>query len=144
VSPLPTAVNFNSNIIRQFNSQRYRMIDIQGIEIQPMYRRNFFFNYNYGLNFNLTKSITVSYNVSNSNVVKHYMYSDGRVNNDTGICDGYFDTGSPNNRMQQFTLNYELPFNKVPFLDFIKSTYSYTGDYNWTRSSDAYSSIDYN
>ena len=144
VSPLPTAVNFNSNIIRQFNSQKYRMIDIQGIEIQPMYRRNFFFNYNYGLNFNLTKSITVSYNVSKSNVVKNYMYADGRVNNDIGIWDGYFDIGNPNNRMQQFTLNYELPFNKFPFLDFIKSTYSYTGDYNWTRSSDAYSSIDYN
>lgn len=144
VNPLPSAVNFNSNIIRQFNSQKYRMIDVEGIEIQPMYRRNYFFNYNYGLNFNLTKSINVTYNVTNSNIVKNYFNEDGRVNNDLGIWDGYFDIGNPNNRMQQFTLNYELPFNKFPFLQFLKSTYSYTGDYSWTRSSDAYSSIDYN
>src|SRR5690606_811861 len=44
----------------------------------------------------------------------------------------------------QFTLNYELPFSKFPFLQFVKSTYNYTGDYSWTRSSDAFSSIDYN
>lgn len=144
VNPLPSAVNFNSNIIRQFNSQKYRMVEVQGIEIQPMLRRNYFFNYNYGLNFNLTKSMNVTYRVTNSNIVKNYYLDNGRVDTQADIWDGYFDIGTPNNHMQQFTLNYDLPFSKFPFLQFLKSTYSYTGDYSWTRSSDAYSSIDYN
>src|SRR5690606_6050876 len=144
VNPLPSAVNFSTNIIRQYNSQKYRMIDVQGIEIQPMFRRNYFFNYDYGLNFNLTKSINVTYRVMNSNIVKNYYLDNGRVDTEAGIWDGYFDIGTPNNRMQQFTLNYELPFSKFPFLQFVKSTYNYTGDYSWTRSSDAFSSIDYN
>ena len=143
LNPLPTAINFNANVLRQFNSQKYRMIDVEGIEIQPLFRRNFFFNYNYGMNFNLTKALNVTYNVSNNNIVKNYLFDDGRVNNSLGIWDGYFDVGDPNNRMQQFSVNYELPFSKIPFLKFIKSTYSYTGDYSWTRASTAFRSIDY-
>jgi cell surface protein SprA len=38
-------------------------------------------------------------------------------------------------------VNYDLPLNKLPFLSFVKSTYSYTGDYNWQRSSLLLSSI---
>lgn len=144
INPLPSAVNFNTNIIRQFNQQKYRMVDVQGIEIQPLFRRNYFFNYAYGFNMDLTKSIKVDYRVSNVNIVRNYFLNDGRVNNELGIWDGYFDIGNPNNRMQQFTLNYELPFSKFPFLAFIKSNYSYTGDYSWTRASLAMSEIDYN
>lgn len=38
-------------------------------------------------------------------------------------------------------LNYELPFSKIPFLSFIKSNYTYTGNYNWQRTSVALSSF---
>lgn len=144
LNPLPSAVNFNTNIIRQFNRQKFRMIDVQGIEIEPLYRRNYFFNYAYGFNLDLTKSIKIDYRVSNVNIVRNYFHLDGRVNNEMSIWDGYFDIGNPNNHMQQVTLNYELPFGKIPFLAFIKSNYSYTGDFSWTRASLALSEIDYN
>ncbi|HBK82181.1 MAG TPA: cell surface protein SprA, partial [Flavobacterium sp.] len=38
--------------------------------------------------------------------------------------------------------NYDLPISKLPFLGFIKSTYSYTSDYNWTRNPNANLVID--
>src|SRR5690554_7601568 len=93
------------------------MIDVEGIEIQPLYRRNYFFNYNYRLNFNLTKNLTLNYMASNNNVVRNYYDDEMFVDNSLGIWNGYFDMGTPNLRMQSLQLNYKLPFDKIPFLD---------------------------
>lgn len=138
---MPSNVTFNTNIVRQLNQQKYRMIDIQGIEIQPLYRRNYFFNYGYGLNFKLTKSINVQYTVNNNNLVRNYMDDNYYVDNSLGIWDGYFDMGQHNTHMQQFNASYQLPFSKIPFLAFINGTYTYTSNFHWQRSSDAMSNI---
>src|SRR5690606_32530709 len=58
------------------------------------------------------------------------------------IWDDYWNTGEANQHTQQITANYELPLNKIPFLSFLKSTYSYQSNYNWQRSSDGLSSIE--
>ncbi len=58
---LPSNINFNTNIIRQYNRQQFRQVEVEGIGIDPMYRRNFAFNYQYGFNFNLTKSLKLNY-----------------------------------------------------------------------------------
>ena len=141
---LPTNVTFHSDVLRQYNQQKYRMIDVEGIEIQPLYRRNYFFNYNYGVNFNFTKNLFVNYTASNNNVVRNYYDDEMYIDNSLGIWDGYFNPGTPNLRMQSLQLNYKLPFDKVPFLAFLDATYSYQGDYSWQRATDAFSSIDYN
>ena len=140
---LPTNVTFQSNVLRQYNQQKYRMIDVEGIEIQPLYRRNYFFNYNYGVNFNLTKNLSLNYTASNNNVVRNYYDEQMYVDNSQGIWSGYFDPGTPNLRMQSFKLDYKLPLNKIPFLNFLDATYSYSGDYSWQRATDAFSNIDY-
>lgn len=143
-NPLPNNVSFNTNILRQFNQQKYRSLEVQGLEISPLYRRNYFFNYNYGLNFQLTKKLNATYSVSNSNIVRNFIDAQQSVDNSKGIWDGYFDPGMANMHTQQFTLNYELPFDKFPFLNFIKSTYAYTSDFSWQRTSDAMANIEYN
>src|SRR5690606_16307100 len=81
---LPTSLTFRSNVLRQYNQQKYRMIDVEGIEIQPLYRRNYFFNYNYGVNFNLTKNLTLNYTASNNNVVRNFMDENRYVDNSLG------------------------------------------------------------
>ena len=58
------------------------------------------------------------------------------------IWDGYWDVGESNQHNQQLVVNYDLPINKIPALAFVKSTYIYTGDYNWQRASDAFSTIE--
>lgn len=140
---LPTSLTFHSDVLRQYNQQKYRMIDVDGIEIQPLYRRNYFFNYNYGVNFNLSKNLSVNYTASNNNVVRNYYDDNMYVDNSLGIWDGYFNQGTPNLRMQSLQLTYKLPFDKIPFLAFLDANYSYQGDYSWQRATDAFSNIDY-
>lgn len=143
LSLLPTNINFNTNILRQYNRQQYRSLEVEGIPIRPLYRRNYNFNYNYGFNFNITRSISLGYVVSVNNIVRNYMDEFNAVDNNLDVWDGYFDAGEANARMQQFKLNYKLPINKIPYLSFIESDYAYTGDYSWQRSSDAFSNIEH-
>lgn len=138
---LPNNVSFSSNIIRQYNRQQFRLVDVQGIGLEALYRRNYFFNYNYGFNYNLTKSLKLNYTASSSNIVRNYIDPFGDVNNELDIWDGYWDIGTPNQHNQQVVVNYELPLNKLPFLSFLKTTYTYTGDYNWQRASTAFATV---
>jgi cell surface protein SprA len=45
---LPTNISFSSSIIRQYNKQQFRQIDVVGLPLDPLYRRNYLFNYQYG------------------------------------------------------------------------------------------------
>ncbi|MFP9112494.1 cell surface protein SprA [Flavobacterium sp. RHBU_3] len=134
---LPTNISFSTNIIRQYNMQKYRNVDVEGIAISPLYRRNYFFNYQYGFNYNITKSIKFNYQVATSNIVRNYLDEAGNAVDSYNVFDGFWDTGTANTHVQNFVLNYDLPLNKLPFLSFVKSTYSYNATYNWTRSTDA-------
>ena len=138
---LPSNITFNSNIIRQFNRQQFRLVDVQGIGLDPLYRRNYFFNYQYGVNFPITKSLKLNYTAANNNIVRNYFDSANNPINDLDIWNDYWNFGTANTHNQQVTVNYDLPINKIPALSFIKSSYVYTGDYSWQRSSQAFATF---
>ena len=139
---LPTNISFNTNIIRQFNRQQFRQVDVEGIGLDPLYRRNFSFNYQYGFNYNLTKALKINYTASSNNIVKNYLNQDNEPIDSFTIWDSYWNIGTPNQHMQQLVVNYEIPINKIPLFSFVKANYSYTGDYSWQRASNALSQIE--
>jgi cell surface protein SprA len=138
---LPTNINFSSNIIRQFNRQKFRQVEVQGIGLEPLFQRNYQFNYAYGFNYNFTKSLRLNYAVNTNNIVRNYIDEEGFPNEENRIWDDYWNSGIPNQHNQSLTVNYELPLNKLPFLSFVKSTYSYTGTYNWNRATLAFQEV---
>ncbi|WP_281337493.1 cell surface protein SprA [Flavobacterium eburneipallidum] len=137
---LPSSINFNTNINRQYNRQQFRQVEVEGIGIDPLYRRNFAFNYQYGFNYNLTKSLKLNYTASSTNIVKNYMNEFNEPIDSFTIWDSYLDVGTANQHMQQLVVNYQIPIDKIPVFSFIKANYSYTGDYSWQRASIALSS----
>ena len=133
---LPTNISFNTSIVRQNNRQEFRQVEnVDGIGLDPLYRRNFAFNYQYGFNYNLTKSLKLNYSATSNNIVKNYLNDDNEPINDFRIWDGYWDPGQAYNHTQQLVVNYELPINKIPLFSFVKANYVYTGNYSWQRSS---------
>jgi cell surface protein SprA len=139
---LPSNISFSTNIIRQYNRQEFRQVEVAGIGLDPLYRRNFLFNYQYGFNYNLTKALKFNFTASSNNIVRNYINDNNIPDNTVTIWDNYLDVGDPNQHTQQLTMNYELPINKIPLFSFIKSTYSYTGNYSWLKSSAALTSIE--
>ncbi|MBF6641161.1 cell surface protein SprA [Flavobacterium sp. J49] len=141
---LPASISFSSNIIRQYNRQQFRQVDVDGIPLDPLFRRNYMFNYQYGFNYNITKALKVNFTAASHNIVRSYLNEDNVPDNSYTIWTDFWNIGTPNQHNQQIVVNYDLPVNKLPFLSFVKSTYSYTGDYSWQRSSLALSSVTLN
>jgi len=136
---LPSNISFNTNILRQSNRQQFREVEVEGIGLDPLYRRNFAFNYQYGFGFNLTKSLKLNYSATSNNIVRNFLNDDNSPKEDFNIWDDYLDIGTPNQHAQQLVLNYDIPINKIPIFGFVKASYSYTADYMWQRSSTAFS-----
>jgi cell surface protein SprA len=141
---LPTNVTVSSNIIRQYNEQKFRELDLEDgfIGLPTLYQRNFLFDWQYAINHNLTKSLRFNFSASNNMLVRNYLGENGIPDQTAGIWSGFFDVGTPNSHFQSLQLNYDLPFNKVPFLKFIRATYSYTGDFQWQRISEQFNDIE--
>lgn len=143
VNYLPTNLAVTSNITRQYNQQKFRDLDLMenNIGLPVLYQRNYLFDWQYTINYNLTSSLRFNFTSSNNRIVNNYLDSDGLVDNSIGVWDGFFNVGVPNNHVQSLQLNYDLPFNKFPFLRFVRATYSYTGDFQWQKSSEQYSNL---
>jgi cell surface protein SprA len=131
---LPTNISFSSNIIRQYNRQQFRQVEV-GLPLDPLYRRNYMFNYQYGFNYNLTKSLKINYTAATHNIVRNYLNDQNVPDNSYTLWTDFWNIGTPNQHNQQIVLNYDLPINKIPALSFVKSSYTYTGDYNWQGAS---------
>ena len=132
---LPSSVSFSTNINRQFNRQQFRLVDVEGIGLDALYRRNYLFNYQYGFNYNITKALKLNFNAASNNLVRNYIDENNEPDNTNTVFTDYFNVGTPNLHTQQLAINYDLPIDKLPMFKFIKSSYTYTGNYSWQRAS---------
>ncbi|WGK66308.1 cell surface protein SprA [Flavobacteriaceae bacterium YJPT1-3] len=141
---LPASFSASTNITRQYNEQTFRDVTAeQGfIPIPTLYQRNFLFDWQYAVNYPITKSLRVNFDASQNRIVRNYLNDDGLPNNELEVFDGFFEVGTPNRQFQTLQVNYDLPFAKLPFLDFLKATYSYTADYQWQRGSQQFQTLE--
>jgi cell surface protein SprA len=144
---LPSSFTVNSDINRQFNSQKFREVELGGdnIGIEELFRRNYTFDFQYTINFNLTKALQLNFTASNNNIVRNYFQNDiinGEQDPTLDVWDGFFDFGDPNRQFQQLGITYELPLYKIPTFSFISSTYQYSGDFQWQKGSDLYGNLE--
>ncbi|MCA0933563.1 cell surface protein SprA [Lutimonas saemankumensis] len=135
LSLLPTSFAINSNIVRSYSEQLSRSL-VEGLPDLPVLKqRNFMFDWDYLIAYNLSKSLQFSLRALNN-----YAYDQFGDNEDLQIYDQFFRIGRPEHYHQTFNLTYKIPFDKFPVLDFINGTYNYTADYDWQAP--AYTTID--
>ena len=143
-NPLPTNISFSANYNRRMYTQKFREINYSGVNsdnqipLPVLKQTNFLFDWRMSLSQNITRSLRLNYSATNSNIISE---DTNFQNSSLGIFDNFFNTGSPNNFGQSLSLNYILPFEYLPFLNFIDGSYTYTGNFNWERGSDVLSSI---
>ncbi|KJD32622.1 SprA protein [Tamlana nanhaiensis] len=144
---LPSSFTVSSDINRQFNSQRFRAIDLSDddISVEQLLQRNYTFDFQYNINYNLTKSLQFNFSAANNNIVRNYYkgdYSEGIQDESLDVWDGILDVGDPNRQTQTLGLTYQLPLNKIPTFSFIDATYQYTGTFLWQKGSDLYGELE--
>lgn len=138
---LPSSFSVNTDVNRQFSKQKFREVELGGdnIGIEELFRRNYTFDFQYVINYNLTDALSLNFTAANTNIVRNY-FIDDRINGlqdpELDVWDGFFDFGDPNLQTQQLQVNYELPLYKIPALSFLRTTYAYNGAFQWQKGSD--------
>jgi len=125
-NPIPKTFAINSSINRNYNEQQSRNL-VSGLSEQPeLIQRRFLFDWDYNIGFDLTKSLQVNFNASNS-----YIYDTFDSTDEIQVFDDFFNTGRADHYHQALNGTYNLPIDKIPFLKFIKADYAYTADFDW-------------
>ncbi|THV58800.1 cell surface protein SprA [Chryseobacterium candidae] len=137
INPIPTRISFRTEIDRNYNELEFRNVEAilngdMNNNFDAIRNRTFFFGWQYGLGFNFTKSLKLEINSAtrtlNDNLDVNSMDS-------KSIFGNVFRAGRPvlyNHRAQ---LNYKLPFQYLPYLDFIDAEIGYGFTYNWAARS---------
>ncbi|TYA74554.1 T9SS outer membrane translocon Sov/SprA [Seonamhaeicola marinus] len=143
---LPSSFTVNTDINRQFNRQKFRSILDEGnIDVEELFRRNYTFDFQYTINYNLTDALQLNFNAANNNIVRNYFKDNdlirGEQDETLDVWDGLLDVGDPNRQTQTLGITYQLPLKKIPTFSFLDATYQYTGTFNWQKGSDLYGDV---
>ena len=130
---LPSTISVNSNIIRSYNEQNSRSLVESLPDLPTLKQRNFMFDWDYNVGYNLTKSLQFNFRALNS-----YVYDDFDRSDDITLYDNFFTLGRPQHYHQTLNGTYKIPIDKLPFLNFIRADYAYTADFDWQASSQSY------
>ena len=140
INYLPSNISFLTNITRYYYEQQTRSETDVMFQLPVSVSKNFLWNRQLSLNWNLIKSLTLSFQ---SNTQARIEETIGAVNRrlfpdeyrewkDT-VWSSILSLGTPWNYNQTFTAQYKAPFSKIPAIDFITGSVSYTATYRWDR-----------
>lgn len=153
--PLPKTVSITVAGDRRYEENIIRPT-ANGIAIRPTYLKNFNLTRNYQMRWDLTKSLSLNYNAVNTGRVDeplreltptnqdslwNNLFSVGSVLDDsTGLYqlgkDKKFNFGRNIQFSQNLGLNYVVPFDQFKITQWISSTLSYQGGFNWIAAPD--------
>lgn len=124
---------------RSINEMRMRNTDNFDIELPETTNKSFTFNRQYSLLFDLTKNLKLDFNARMNSRIDELFDNDGIEYTDeekrAEINKNLRDFGRPTNYHQTININWQVPVNKIPYLEFAQVTTSYTGDYDWSANS---------
>ncbi len=137
----PKSFSFRTEVVRDFEETLLRPKSQGLVIMQPYYFKQFYMNRAYTFKYDLTSNIKMEYDATVNALVEEPR---GRIDTDQkrdSVWASVLELG----RAQQFTQNYKLsvnlPINKLPYLDWVRASGSYSGTYKFLSSTEATRSL---
>ena len=142
---LPTNITFNTNISRYYYEQQVRDLNalvsgIKGIELPVSVSKNFLWDRQLSIQWNLTKSLNFSLQtMTNARIdetagpVNKGLFPDEYKIWQDSVWSSIAGLGSPWEYNQTFNASWTAPFNKIPVVDFLSFSVKYNATYNWEK-----------
>jgi cell surface protein SprA len=139
---LPKSFSFTTEMMRSYGEMKLRDKSLGVIKIRPTFNKSFNWDRNYDLKFDLAKSLTLQFNAVANTFIneaagsKHQnseWYDQGSQDT-VSVKNQIFSFGNMNRYTQNFAVNWTIPIDKLPFLDWTTATFSYQASYSWTAS----------
>ncbi len=139
---LPKSFSFRTEMNRTYGEMKLRDKSLGLIKIKPSFNKSWRWDRHYDLKFDLAKSLSIQYNaVANAEIFEppgstdkgSEWYEEERPDS-LDIRKQIFSFGTMQRFMQNLTLNYTLPIDKLPLLDWVTATFTYQSGYSWNAS----------
>ncbi len=136
---LPRTLAFRSEMDRQYQEQLMRNKTEAIILLEPNFMKTFNWMRFYNVKFDLTQSLKIDFT---ANAIARIDEPPGRINrNDAdykekmdSIWTNIMDFGRMTQYTHNYSINYSVPINKIPLLNWINLTTQYSGDFRWTAA----------
>ena len=137
---LPTTISFMTNLSRYYYEQQTRSETDMMFQLPVSVSKNFLWDRQLSLNWNITKTLSVTFNSNTSarieetvGAVNRKLFPDKYREWKDTVWQSILSMGTPWAYNQTFTAQYRAPFNKIAFLDFLTGSVNYNATYRWDR-----------
>jgi cell surface protein SprA len=143
INYLPNTISFMTNMSRYYYEMQTRSELDDNFQLPVSVSKNFLWDRQFQLTWNLTKSLSFSFN---SNTTAHIEEPTGAVNKKLfpdeykqwkdSVWQSILSFGTPWAYNQTVTASYRAPFSKIPVLDFLTGNFTYNSTYRWDRGTE--------
>ncbi|WP_394801480.1 T9SS outer membrane translocon Sov/SprA [Belliella filtrata] len=127
----PSQVGARIDVDRRFMRTQYRNDDLTTDGVDPFFQKSFFINRFYNLNWDLTKNLRVDFM---SRVMAVVDEPEGDIDSQAkidSIRNNIRRLGRTTNYNHRIDVNYKIPLNKIPVVDWVNADVRYAADYTW-------------
>jgi cell surface protein SprA len=130
---LPRSFSFRTDINREFEQRKFRNKSVAIIPMETFYIKKWDWARVFDLKYDFSRALRFTL-VANANAFINEPPGKIDQSNQQQVWDQIFSFGTMNNYNQQFAGTYDLPFSKIPYLEWISVTAGYQANYHWTAS----------
>lgn len=135
ITPLPSAYNFRMDIDRLNSSNTLRANSGNSFFQAPTaYNRTFYITRNYGMHWDLTKSMKIDFQATNYSTVDEPDGASTALTRDS-VRRNFLRLGRTTDYTQTISVSYLIPMNKIRYLDFVTLGIRYSANYEWRSAS---------
>ncbi len=136
---IPKSFSFRTDIDRNYNEKKIRNLSNSNMIILPTYNKFFSWNRSYELKYDLMRTLKLDFAVNQKANIDEPV---GKLDKSDPFYKQKMDTiwgnvwnfGRATNYHQTFGLNYQVPLNKIPIVNFLSLNTRYTANYDWQAS----------
>lgn len=136
----PKNMHFSTEVFRDFEESMLRNKSNARVILRPSYYKQFTWRRTYGLQYDLSRSFHLQYDANaNARVDEPIGRIDSRPARDS-VWSSILHGGTMQNFQQTLSANWDVPINKVPYLEFLRLPLSYRTVYNYQGTTQALAS----
>ncbi|MDR1866012.1 MAG: cell surface protein SprA [Bacteroidales bacterium] len=136
-NPKPGRISLGTSMRRAYSEEKMRNIDNPNLRMDATVDKNWMWDRNFGLQWDLAKSLKFDFSAANMaridepvGVVDRHMKDEYELWKDS-VWNNIRSGGRITDYNHRISASYTLPINKLPLLDWTSATASYTGEYMW-------------
>ncbi|HEX7585387.1 MAG TPA: cell surface protein SprA, partial [Prolixibacteraceae bacterium] len=136
IFPMPSQFSFRADIMRHYNEVQLRNVANPNMIIPMTFNKDFILNRYLDIRYNLTRSLSVDFSNQNTSRIDELpgrvnQYEDDYTAKKDIIWKHLKELGRPTLYHHTINVNYMVPINKLPLLDWTSLSARYQGMYDW-------------